>query len=114
MVAVLMMQAALDEIVGVVAVRHRLMPAAGPMDMAGFVHFMPLMGNAAGRIALGHFNHMLLDAVSIWMMQMAVVQIVDVVAVLHGDVTAPRAVMMRMFGMGEMAMIRHERFPSVH
>ena len=42
---------------------------------------------------------MLVDGVTILMVQMAVMQVIDMVAVLQRDVTAGRAVMMGVFGM---------------
>ena len=111
-VAVRMMQPALDEIVGVVAVRYRIVPTAGAMDMTSLVAFVPKLRRTATRVLVGHFDHMLVDGVTILMVQMAVMQVIDMVAVLQRDVTAGRAVMMGVFGMCEMA--RHEVFlPSI-
>ena len=53
---------------------------------------------------------MLFDFVPLLMVQMPVVQVVDVVSVFHRQMTAGRAVMMRMLGVGEMLMRGHESF----
>ena len=42
MVAMRMMEPVTDEIVDMVAMRNRLMPAAGSMDMAGLVTFVAI------------------------------------------------------------------------
>ena len=45
--------------------------------------------------------------VAVWMMEPAVDKIVDVVAVLDGDMTASRAVLVRMIGVNAVAVSRH-------
>jgi hypothetical protein len=110
MVAVRMMEPTADKIVDVVAVRNRFVSAAGTMDMAGFVAFVAILGRAPDRVLSRHFNDVLIDAVPFWVVQMSVMQVVDVVAMPHCEVTALRAMMMRMVGMGEMVMGRHGIF----
>src|ERR1700733_10662366 len=102
MAAVVMMEATVDEIVNVVAVRNRLMPTTGSMDMARFVTLMPILRRAPGRILSRHFNGMLLDIIPFLMVQMSIMQVVDMVAVLHRDMTAICIVMMRMLSVREM------------
>ena len=96
MVAMLVMQPAIDEIIHMVAMRDRLMSAARAMDMPRFVPFMSVLRRAAGRVVGGYFNYMLLDIVACLMVQMSIMQIVDVIAMLHPKVTAMSAMMMRM------------------
>src|SRR5271168_3993992 len=108
MVSVVMVEPTVDEIVNVVAVRNRLMPAAKSMNMARVVTFVPILRRAPGRICGGHFNNMLLDIVPCLMMQMSVMKVVDMVAVLHRDVTAVCVVMMRMVSVCVAG--RHEIF----
>ena len=108
MVAMVMMEPTVDEIVDVVAVRDRLMPAAGSMDMARFVTFVA-SPRALGRIMGGYFNNMLLDIVPFLMVQMPIMQVVDMVPVLHRDVTTVRTVLMRMVSVRGMTG-RHRAF----
>jgi hypothetical protein len=96
MVAMLVMQPSIDEIIHMVAMRDRLMSAARAMDMPRFVPFMSVLRRAAGRVVGGYFNYMLLDIVACLMVQMSIMQIVDVIAMLHPKVTAMSAMMMRM------------------
>ena len=110
MVAMRMMEPTADKIVDVVAVRNRLVSATGTMDMAGFVAFVAILGRASDRVLSRHFNDVLIDAVPFWVVQMSVMQVVDVVAMPHCEVTAFRAMMMRMVGLGEMVMGSHGIF----
>ena len=107
MVAMGMMETAVDEIVDVVAVRNRLMPAAGSVDVAGLMALMAILRRTLVWVSRAHFNNVLVDFIPILTVQMSVMQIVDVVAVLNRDVTAAGAVVMRMLGMGEMMRSRH-------
>jgi hypothetical protein len=99
MLAMLMMQPAIDEIIHMVPMRHRLVSAAWAMDMPGFVPFMAVLRRAAVRVLGGHVNDMLLDLVAFLVVQMSIMQIIDMIAVLHPEVTAIRAMMMRMLRM---------------
>ena len=110
MVAMRMMEPTTDEIVDMVAMRNRLVPAAGSMDMAGLVTFVAIRRRAPDGVSGGHFNNVLIDLVPLLAVQMSVMEVVDVAAVFHREVTALRAVMMRMLGMREMVMDRHGIF----
>lgn len=113
MVAVRMMQAAIDEIVDVITMRHRLVPATGTMHMVGLVAGGAMLGRATVRIALRHFDHVLVDMIDVRMMQVSVMQIVHVIAVAHGDVSAARAVLMRVVLVMGQSASRHERPPCL-
>jgi hypothetical protein len=112
MVSMLVMQAAVDEVVDVVAMRHGFMAAAGAVNMA-----MVMPGVIANRLAPirvrgAHFDNMLVDMVTMWVMQVAIMQIVDMFAVLHSRVAAAGAVrMVVVFVMGEMAVAHGVSFP---
>lgn len=84
MVAVRVVQAAVDNVVDVVAVRHRFVAAAFTVDMVAAI-----MGMVAD-IGMGgaHFQHMFVVMTVVGVVQMAVVHIIDVVAVADGDVAA--------------------------
>ncbi len=112
MIPVRVMQATLDEIIDVIAMRHGGVATLWTVDMRGFVALVAVFRRAAVRVAVAHLDHMLIDAVAAWMMQVAVVKIINMVAVLDGEVSTAWAVMMRVFGGCEMAMRAHERFLS--
>jgi hypothetical protein len=112
MIAVRVMQATLDEIINVIPMRHGGVAALWTMDMRGFVAPVAVFRRAAVRVAVAHLDHMLNDAVAAWMMQMAVVKIINMVAVLDGEVSTAWTMTMWVFGGREMAMRAHESFLS--
>lgn len=73
-----MMQMAFDEIVGVTAVRDRLMPATGPMSVLTVMRTTRMSRGASGRIRAtlrqGMFIHMPL----VGTVKMPLMQIIDV------------------------------------
>jgi hypothetical protein len=90
-----MMQMPVDQIVDVVAVRHGLMPASGTVHVRAVMPSAPVPGCTAVGIGRRHLDAVLVDVVAVHMMQMAVVQIVDVIAVANGRVPARPAVLVR-------------------
>ena len=73
-----------DEVVDVVAVRHGLVTALGAVSVGGVaVHGV----GVAGRMRLVHRDHVLVHVLVVGMVQVAVVQVVDVIAVTDGGVT---------------------------
>jgi hypothetical protein len=106
-ITVWMMEPAVDQIVDVIAMRDRLMAASGPMHMLGVVSRVSEFRRAAGRVLGAHLDDMFFDNVALLMVEMAVVEIVDVVAVLNGDMTASRAVLVRMIGVNAVAVGGH-------
>lgn len=99
-----MVQPAIDKEVDMVAVRHRFMAATGAMNMgAGSA------GGAATGIGRAHRDHMFIDMITMDMMQMAIVQIIDMAIMLHGDMAAAGAVLVGVIGVG---MAGHEQVPS--
>lgn len=98
MVSVRMMQMPIDEIVDVIAVRHRVVPASRPVHVPRLVPATTVLRRAAVGIALRHLDHVLVDVILVRVMQMTVVQIVDVIAVPHGGVSAAGPVLVRVIG----------------
>ena len=111
MFSVRMVQVALYEVVGMVAVLHRLMPAVGSMYVVGGVCSALVIGGAMVLIGAGYFERMLVDMVAVNMVQMPVVKVIHVAIVLDGGVTAIRTVDMGMFFLFH-AGSRH-KFPFV-
>lgn len=96
MIAMLIMQPSLDEVVDVVAVRHRLVSAAGAMNVIGLVAFVSVFGCATGRIFVGHFNRVRNAVTALGVVKLAVMEIVDVISMPDSGVTASWAVFVRM------------------
>ena len=92
MIAVRMLQMAADQVIDVVAVRHRFVPAAGPMHMTGAMAGTVVLRRAAVRIGGADGDHVLVDMVAMHVVQMAVVQEIDVPVVLDPGVSAVFAV----------------------
>ena len=85
-VGVRRMQAAGDEEVPVVAVRHRVVPAARTVDVTAVV--AARLPRVACRVAVVDRHPVLVDVIGVRMMQAAVVQVVDMTLVEHRDVPA--------------------------
>lgn len=93
------MQVPFYEKIGVVTMRNRFMPASGTMLMSLDVPFATVFRRARIRVLLGHSKHMLIVMAAVVMVQVAVMQVVGVVAVLDGSVPAVRTVLMMMIVM---------------
>lgn len=86
------MEVPVDEVVDVVAVGHGLVSAAGAVDVTVLVPGAAVCGGAGGRVALAHLDHVLVHVVAVGVVEVAVVEVVHVVAVLDGDVATLGAV----------------------
>jgi hypothetical protein len=91
MVAVRIVQAAGDEVVHVVAVRHGFVAALRPVGVLVLVARSG--GGVVGRVRAAHRYPVLVDVVLVGMVQTAVVQVVDVSFVAKRDVPTARAVL---------------------
>jgi hypothetical protein len=98
MVAMRMMQAAVDQIVDVVAVRYRLVATARSMAMCRLMTASAMLNAAAVGIGSAHFDDVLLDLTLVGVIQVPVIEVVDMSMVANGDVTAAGAVLMLMRG----------------
>jgi hypothetical protein len=107
MVPVGMMQVAVDQIVDVVAVRHRLVPAPGSMHVARLVTGAAVLRRAAVRIARRDLDHVLVSMIAMRMVQVTIVKIVDVIAVANGRMAAIGAVLMRVIGVFRICASGH-------
>lgn len=99
MVAVGMMQASLNQIIHVVAMRDGRMAAIWAVNVFRRVFSGGKARAAFIRIGGINRNRMFVHMVAVRMMQMAVVEIVHVPLVLDGSVPAASAVDVRMVGM---------------
>ena len=89
-----MMQVTIHQVVDMVAVGDRLMPAAGTV-LVGTLY----VRRAAGRIGRVDTDDMFIDVVAMHVVQMAVVQIVDVAVMADCGMAAAGAVLMGMVRM---------------
>jgi hypothetical protein len=94
-IAVRMMQPALDQIVDVVAMRHGFMAAIRPVPVRCVVTAGAEFWIAAIRIAVTHGDDMLLGVAVLGMLKVAVIEVIDMAFVLHGEMAASGAVNVR-------------------
>ena len=83
-----------------VAVGYWLMAAAGTVNMVRIMTAAVVLRRAGLRISFRNFDGMFIDMALMWMMEMPIVQIIDVVAVLHASMPAVWAVFVLMVWMG--------------
>jgi hypothetical protein len=95
-IAVRMVQVAVDEIVDVVPMRHCVVTARRAVDVARLV--AAAARRTLVRIFGAHFEPVLVYMIAVHMMQMTVVQIVDVIVVLDCRMPTVRTVLMVVVG----------------
>jgi len=96
MIAVGMMQVAINEIVYVVAVRNRFMTAPWSMHMPWLVACTSMVRDAGIRIRVRHLNRVLVNMIPMGMVQMAIVQVINVTVMLYRRMTAVGAMFVGM------------------
>jgi hypothetical protein len=109
MVAVRVVQVAIDEIVDVVAMRHGLVTAPGPVLVSRLMSRTLVLGRASVRVRSGDLDRVLVDVVGMHVMEMAVMEIIDVIAMLDRRVSAAGAVLVRVVGVMWLGTRRHGR-----
>src|SRR5258708_18478870 len=110
-IAMRMMEVAADEIVGVVAVRNGLMPAARAVGVALFVSRTAVRRGALRWMGRIDRDAALVDVIAMDAMHVTIVQIVAVVAVLNALVSA--AGLMNVLVRGVHFVVCHKALPSV-
>ena len=103
MVAMRMMQVAVDEVADVIAVRHGFMPAVRAMLVILCVSGTGMLRRAAVRVRGRNLDHVLIDVAVVHMVQVAVMQIVDMARVLDGRMTAAGTVDVGVIGVLRIA-----------
>jgi hypothetical protein len=99
-----MVEMAVDPVVDVIAMRHRLVAATRAV---GVIWLVP---GATGR---RHLDHVLVDMILMRVVEMAVVQKIDMIAVAHRRMAAIGAMPVRVIGVSGGSTIRHRKhFPE--
>ncbi len=110
MVAVRMMQMTIDKIIDVIAVRNRLVAAAGAVDVLCVMTAAAMLRRAGRWVGRRNRQLMLLHtAIGIDVVQVPVVQVVDVTIMLQTGVFAIRAVLVIVIGV----QVSHAESPLV-
>jgi len=91
-----MVQVPFYQIVGVVPVQHRLVPAIRSMNMVGLMCPTLVFRRAAISVGWSDSQFVFVDVISVNVMQMAFVKIIGVAVVYNCHVAAIRAVDVRM------------------
>jgi hypothetical protein len=89
---------AVDKIIDVVTMGNGRMTAVRAMDVSGVVSRALMSRGTVGGVRRRHFDLALIVVSIVGLMQVAVVQIVDVVAMGDGDVSTVGAVLMIVLG----------------
>jgi hypothetical protein len=88
MIAMRMMKPTVHKVIDVIAMRNGLMPAAGTMNMAGVVVHMTKFWGATVGILSAYVDSVLFNGAARLMVQMAVMQVIDMIAVFNRDMAA--------------------------
>ncbi|WP_447987145.1 hypothetical protein [Nitrospira sp. Nam74] len=104
MAAMLIMKVATDNVVDMIAMRHGMVPTLGMMSMLPFVLLAGVARCARDGITRADVNRMLVDMVAMQMVHVTIVQIVVMIAMHDGVVSALRAVRMLMSLMDRMLL----------
>jgi hypothetical protein len=113
MVTVLMVQPAVDQIIHMIAMRHSFVPAAWSMNMTLFMTDMVMQRMASIRVGFADFDDVLIDMIAMRVMQMAIVEIIHVIAMFYGGVAAADPVLMVMVVMMRQIAVGHCILPPV-
>jgi hypothetical protein len=103
MVAVRMVQPPIDEIIDMVAMRNRLVPAIRSVNVAGATD----LRRAMYRIRIAHFDGMLVHMIAVHMMQVTIVKIINMAVVTNCGMSASGPVLMLMIGVMFFGACRH-------
>lgn len=92
MAAMRVMEMPANQIVDMIAVRNSFVAAARAVLVSGIVPRTGVIGRAGRGIGRAHFDGVLIDMIAMRLMQVAVVQVVHMIAVLDGHMAAARPV----------------------
>jgi hypothetical protein len=98
MIAVGVVQPPVDQVIEVVPMRNRLMATARAMPMRLIVSRSKMLWITPIRVRSANFNDVFIGAPFFDVLQMAVVEIINVILVLNGNMSAPRTMHMCLFG----------------
>lgn len=108
MIAMLVVEVAVDQIVHVLAMRHCFVSAAKPMHMSFRMAGALVPGCATFRISLRYAYRVFIGMAAVRVVQVSIVQIADVIIMHHACVAALRPVWMSMiFMLGQDTISSH-------
>ncbi len=83
-----------DPVIDVVAVRDRLVTAVGAVEIVGLVSAAAVIDRTPLRVLARYRDHVFVNVIAVWVVQMAVVQIVGMAVMMHRRMGATGAVAM--------------------
>jgi hypothetical protein len=102
-----MVQVSIDQIIHMIPMRHRFVTAAGSMDVIRVVSRAGVLRRADIGIGRRYGNRVLIDMVAVRMVQVAVMQVIHMVLMTYGDVSAAGSMDMVMVLMVGVSASRH-------
>jgi hypothetical protein len=109
--AVGMVEMPVHQVVHVVAMGHRLVAAARSVPVLAIMAAAIMVGRAAVGVVRRDLDRVLVDVPLVGMMEVPVVQVVDMIAVLDGDMPAIGPVGVRMILVDPMVVVGHDCLP---
>jgi hypothetical protein len=103
------MEMVCDEVIDVIPVRHGLVPTAFAVDVVAVVSVATMLGRAALGTRVVDLQHVLVGVIPVRVMQMATVQVVDVVAVHDGAVSAFGSMLMSVIGVDGVILVHGDQ-----
>ena len=103
------MQVIADDVVDVVAVGNPLVAAAGAVPVRSVVAAALVICGAAGRVGVADVEDVLVDVVTMWVVQVPVVHVVDVTVVLYRRMAAVGTVLVGVVRVDRVLGVAHER-----
>lgn len=86
--AVRVVQMAIHQVIDMIAMRYRLVPAVRTVSVRLLMGRATVVRRAFLRIRRGYFNLMVVHMIAVSVMQVAIVKIIGVAVVFHGNVPA--------------------------
>lgn len=110
-VAVGVVQVAIDQIVDMVTVGHSFVAAAWAVNVAWLVAVANVCRGTGGWVGGTHSDHVFVHMVTVGVVQMAVVQVVHMAIVTHSGVAAAWTVLVGVVGVGLASAVAHGDTP---
>ena len=96
MITMWMMQVAIDQVIGMVTMRNGFVTAIGPMHMIRCVTAATVCWGASCGVRRADFDLVFINMIAMHMMQMAIVQIIHMIAMLDPCMTTTGTMLMSM------------------
>jgi len=98
MITMGMMKVAIDQVIDVVAVRYGLVPASRTVNVARIMAAAIVVGRTLIRVFRADFERVFVHMIAMRMVQMSIMQVIDMVAMPDGGMSAVGAMLMVVMG----------------